>query len=199
MEEEKNNTTINTDDNNKNSGSHFFKRTKLFIKKDFQIRMILIILLTTIIFANINGVIIYSFFTRSLGADQLLTWLKIDDPIDIIFQVIFITESIGVMIIFLISIFISHRLAGPIYKIGLSLGKMANGNLSEPMKLRKNDEFREIEIEINNTIEGLKEIITDINADVDSLDMIIDDKKIKDSQLTKALKNLKDDLLRFKV
>jgi methyl-accepting chemotaxis protein len=186
-----------TKNNDDNKSTTSFRRKKLFIKKDFQIRMILIILLITIIFANINGIIIYSFFTRTLGVEAILNWMKISDPVDIIFQVIFVTESIGILIIFFIAIFVSHRLAGPIYKIGLTLDKISKGNLNEPMKLRKNDEFREIEIEINNAVEGLKDIVNDINTDIDSLEIVLNEKKISDKDVLKALKNLKKDMSKF--
>ncbi|PKK91279.1 MAG: hypothetical protein CVV64_05800 [Candidatus Wallbacteria bacterium HGW-Wallbacteria-1] len=145
-------------------------RRQIFIKKDFQLKIILIILLTVVIFANISGIIIYSFFTRSLGTDSLMDYLGVREPSEIILQVIFITEAIGLITIFFITLFISHNMAGPIYKIEKSLVRISEGDLSEIINLRKGDEFHELAIELNCAIDGIREKLEIISASARKLE-----------------------------
>jgi len=146
------------------------QRRQLFIKKDFQLKIILIILLTVIIFANISGIIIYSFFTRSLGTQAILDYVGARDPSEIILQVILITEAIGIIVVFFITLFISHNLAGPIYKIEKTLSQVAEGDLSETINLRKGDEFQELAIELNSAIEGIREKVETMDSAVRELE-----------------------------
>jgi signal transduction histidine kinase len=55
------------------------------------------------------------------------------------------------------SIFLSHKIAGPIYKIKTVIDKMASGSMPSKVFLRKNDEFKELADSVNNLIEYLKE------------------------------------------
>lgn len=139
------------------SGSN--RRRTLLIKRDFQIRIVLIVLLTVVIFANINAIIMYSLFTRSMGTGALLDYMGIADPSDAFVFVILITESLGLVVVFAISLYISNSLAGPIYNIEKVLVEVAEGNLSKKVKLRSGDEFHELAIEVNNAIEGIRERI----------------------------------------
>lgn len=143
-----------------NSGSN--RRKTILIKRDFQIRIVLIVLLTVVIFANINAIIMYSLFTRSLGTGPILDFLGIAEPAEAFVFVILVTESLGLVIVFVISLYISNSFAGPVYNIEKILFKVADGDLSRKVKLRSGDEFHDLAIEVNNAIEGIRERIQTI-------------------------------------
>ena len=66
------------------------------------------------------------------------------------FQVIFL------MITFLISIFMSHRVAGPLYKLKQFFTRAKNGDLSEDLYFRKADYFQDIAASYNEMIHEVR-------------------------------------------
>ncbi len=55
---------------------------------------------------------------------------------------------------FFYSVIISHRMAGPVFRMRKLLGEMAQGDLSHPVScLRKKDEFKHLFADINNVKE----------------------------------------------
>lgn len=60
-------------------------------------------------------------------------------------------------VVFIISIFFSHKIAGPLYKIGLFLDLVKEGRGRGILKLRKGDYFHELANEFNQTFESINE------------------------------------------
>ncbi len=64
---------------------------------------------------------------------------------------------LALVVIFIASIFISHRIAGPLVRIEKSISEIGDGNLSLTVKLRKTDELQDLAQTINNMTALLKE------------------------------------------
>jgi len=60
------------------------------------------------------------------------------------------------MITFLVSIFMSHRVAGPLFKLQMFLRRAKEGDLSEDLYFRKNDHFTEIASSYNETMSEIR-------------------------------------------
>jgi methyl-accepting chemotaxis protein len=66
----------------------------------------------------------------------------------------------GLILLFIVavfSIFLTHRVVGPIYKIKKTIRLVRDGRLSERVILRKNDEFKDLGHEINFLLESLQQ------------------------------------------
>jgi HAMP domain-containing protein len=73
----------------------------------------------------------------------------------VFFALLFITiVFIAIAIVF--GIFFSHRLAGPIYRIGISLDRMATGDFDFDVKLRKTDAFQHLAQKLNHLMHVLR-------------------------------------------
>ena len=71
----------------------------------------------------------------------------------------------GIFLSVLITLFISHRIAGPMYRLEKILGEIAGGKMPRAANLRKKDEFKELASAINSAI-GRLEKITDENRQI---------------------------------
>src|SRR5690606_17371712 len=60
---------------------------------------------------------------------------------------------------FLMSLFMSHRIAGPIFKLSKSLNGLRNGSLA-PIGFRKHDHFQEVATDYNFMIESVSDQIS---------------------------------------
>jgi signal transduction histidine kinase len=61
-----------------------------------------------------------------------------------------------IIAIAIISIFISHRIAGPVYKFEQTLRALAQEKEVQEIRLRKHDEFYDLAMAINNLIKLMK-------------------------------------------
>lgn len=55
------------------------------------------------------------------------------------------------------SVMLTHRMAGPLYRIMRRLETMASGDLDQSMRLRRKDEFQELAEQLNLTIHSLRQ------------------------------------------
>lgn len=67
-----------------------------------------------------------------------------------------------ILVLLIIGVFISHRIAGPIYKISIYLNDASNGKLPENIVLRKTDLLSEFSDVLNNFFKVLRNKIATI-------------------------------------
>lgn len=75
------------------------------------------------------------------------------------------TDFIGLVVLlqvafmgitFLISLFLSHKIAGPLYKLTQHFNEVASGNLSTRVTFRKNDHFKEVAAGFNAMLDSVE-------------------------------------------
>jgi|GEM_PF-2107031 len=131
-------------------------RTKLIIKKEFQIRIILSIILSVFIFANVT-ITLSAFFLSEIFYNNTITQIAGSETLyKVVIPVFLVVELIGLMLIFYVSLYISHRMAGPIYRLEKSVLKIGGGDFSFEVKVRKDDEFQDLASRLNEMSLSLK-------------------------------------------
>ena len=87
---------------------------------------------------------------RFLGNDVVGTYTLLD----LLWPVLSICLVGTIIFTFFFSLIVSHRMAGPVYRMRQLLEEMAQGDLSRPVsRLRKKDEFKHLFSDINNVKE----------------------------------------------
>ena len=88
-----------------------------------------------------------------------------------------------------LSIFISHKVAGPLYRLKKSLLQVAQGDLNVVIKLRKRDDLKDLAEHVNMLIEELRTFATTARNDYDLLSGCIQEleQKIEKKVLTEEL------------
>lgn len=171
-----------------------FKRTIFVINPSFQYKVSFMLCFLATLICSFYPVSIYEVFTQlsakspdlisSDSRDNLLTWL-------VILQV----AMTGLM--FIACLFITHKIAGPLYKLKLYLTKVRNGEEPGTLSFRKNDYFHDIANDVTETIEYFQtkrhqdfEYIDEVIAYISNLSLVIpEDKK---PVLKEAIKKLSD-------
>jgi len=126
-----------------------YQRRLLLINKPFQLRFAFFVVSWMIALSVTYPLIIFELF-EMMG--RLLTKLAVDPTIgqQILSKKTEVTAllvllQLAVMsVMFLVSIFLSHRIAGPIYKLSKSMELARDGKLEGPIYFRKNDHFQEV-------------------------------------------------------
>ncbi len=157
--------------------SNKHKRRNFFIKKNFQGRLILGYflfvtggcLLFTLILAAFSAdtlTVVYQNHDLQLGQTPLMLVKKI-----LAAQWVFVV--LGGSLIVLAALFITHRLAGPVFRLERALDNMNSGNLNDTIHLRKKDEGKELALKINNFNHQLSQQIRLIETNSKSIEELI--------------------------
>jgi methyl-accepting chemotaxis protein len=87
---------------------------------------------------------------------------------------------VNVIIIFIVSVMYSHQTAGPAYKLEQSIQRIADGDLTFEVQLRKNDNLKELAIALNNLLKKFRETLAKSKSLSDDIAVKLD--SINDSE-----------------
>lgn len=153
----------------------YIRKTKnYFIKKDMQGKFILAIFLLVfgacLIFAALLVFFTADSTTISYTNDNLevssTTWMLIKNVV--VANWIFLI--IGGTALILGAMVVTHRIAGPLVHFEKAIDAMADGDLSETIYLRKEDEGKDLAEKINHFNAVLSEKLDDISRCSDAID-----------------------------
>ncbi|PKK92078.1 MAG: hypothetical protein CVV64_01280 [Candidatus Wallbacteria bacterium HGW-Wallbacteria-1] len=119
-------------------------RRQYLINKGFQARLTMIILLLVIIVANVTGGLVFAVMKTDMGRSGIFMLLNISNPEDMLLPAVIASEVISVLIVAMISLFVTHRMAGPVYRFERVIEDMLSGRLNFTFKIRDKDEFKEL-------------------------------------------------------
>ncbi len=154
-----------------------YKRKTYVIDKKFQFRFIatflILIIVSLILFSAvfagfyflqyINGENIFNEFISiqkiSAAVDAAGNEITISGPpiltdrFNLIVPPILINNLIILIVISVIGVFYSHKIAGPVYRIQEDIKKVLDGEKDIVIKLRKKDKLKELAEQVNKLIE----------------------------------------------
>lgn len=158
-----------------------YRRRKYFVKRAFQLRYTVTILIWILLAAVISyGTFYYQFMIlmkRLPISSEYVQFMK---------QAMHATFFARLAVLFLLGIFagilISHKIAGPLYRMERDLKEIVGGgNLKWSLTLRKGDELQELAGSLNTMMAGLKNIVTEDRKILEEIALIT-------AQLTRDLK-----------
>lgn len=170
------------------------QRKNYFVKPGFQTKLTIIILLIVVIVANIVGGIIYGILSGSTVIEQLARIFEVENQKDLLLPVVLFSEVIAVLLVAFIGLFVSHTMAGPVYRFEKVLEDVANGELDSHFHLRTSDEFHEMEHSINTLIASLNSKFAEIRSHLGAVTDTLADIDSPKSMTAYDLENVKDGL-----
>jgi methyl-accepting chemotaxis protein len=145
-------------------------RRQYFIKKDFQTRFIVKFILVLVI-GGVISVGLTMLTTRgTLTTSYVNSRLLIQNtPLAIMPSVVLttlITIVVVGIVIAIVTLLVSHKIAGPMYRFEKDIERIAGGDLKNHINLRKGDQFQETVKTLNSMIDSLNLKVTEIRKDV---------------------------------
>jgi sensor histidine kinase YesM len=138
-----------------------YKRSKILINKKFQLKFAFFVCSWIFALSMIYPLIIYNlfeYFFQFLQTHQNISAAPVDQIKEIQSQLLLllgIIQLLFLLITFLLSLFLSHRIAGPLYKLKKSMEEFAKGNLDQKITFRKNDHFVELQDTFNDMVNSV--------------------------------------------
>jgi methyl-accepting chemotaxis protein len=146
-----------------------YKRRNIFIKKDFQGKLILgyflFVMGGCLLFIILLGIMSADTLTMSYGNNGVQMG---QTPVMLLKNVIaanWIFLIIGGSLLILAAMVITHRIAGPLFRFEKALDNMIAGNLNDVIQLREYDEGKDLAEKINTFSHGLSQIIQTIDKE----------------------------------
>lgn len=132
-----------------------FKRRTIFIKKNQQLRYMLMIILSVL-----SGLAIMTLELTATLNDLFDTYPVLVQPIYDQFIPIaagfFYKIAIYVLFVVLISAILSHKMAGPVYHFERVCKAIAKGDYSQRVHLRKGDQLTDLQEEFNKMMDRIE-------------------------------------------
>ncbi|MFZ3073101.1 MAG: HAMP domain-containing protein [Thermodesulfobacteriota bacterium] len=175
-----------------------FRRRNKVINPGYQLKVAFTVAISLLVYSFILGVVIfYPLFTQlssqegnaAIAAEILALHKRLWPAVLVISILVFIQ-----------TIFASHRVAGPVYRLEKALEELARGNYKERVRLRKGDEFVEIEQLVNTLAESLGNAkAADAAARAGAVEMLKDIQRLagSDAKESEDIKKKADEALRI--
>ena len=129
-----------------------FQRKTVLVKRSLQLKYIGMVFLSVLVASLIVGGDIY----YSLTQVMLTECPSVTDRVVQFNAFIVAKVALYLALMLLISLYVSHRFAGPIYRFEKSAQAVAGGDLTHRVSLRTGDELMELQEEFNAMVAGLQ-------------------------------------------
>ena len=157
----------------------FRRRRKYFIKMKFQREFILKFCILVTVGAIISGGIVYILSMSTVTTTFENSRLVMKSTADFILPAILLSSAIVIVFIgfamVIVTLFTSHRVAGPLYRMEKDIKEVASGNLTKTFRVRQNDELKtlatsldEMTKDLRAEINSIKRVLTELESTVTS-------------------------------
>jgi len=150
-----------------------YRRKQYFIKKGFQFKFIFKFCVIVIIGALISTGVLFLSSKDTLTSSFQQSRLVIKNTASAILPAVIYTNLITLILItaatIAVTLFISHKLAGPMFRFEKELKGITGGDLTKKIILREKDQITDMADSLNMMIAGLHGKVSDIRSDVKQL------------------------------
>ena len=138
------------------------------INKSYYYRLAGTCILIIILGAVLTGVLLYFSLYKESGSSYAESYGIITALRGELFYkstYLYFTALLFIIIgITVISLLFSHRVAGPLYRLGVFARKVASGDLSKAVTLRQKDAIYPIAVDLNNIVAMYKDVLEQLET-----------------------------------
>ncbi len=183
---------------NRNKALAFYKRSTFLINPSFQLKFSLIVCSIIFLSTLVYPVIIFDFFNVFIAQNPSAVQNVVDTQRNLIFF-LFVVQVIITTLVFIVFIFLTHKIAGPMFKLKNHLASIREGNPITPLTFRNGDYFADVAEEVSlflDTVAHNQEsdfaYIEEVAAYIQNLNLVTpDDKKPVLNEISRRLIELK--------
>ena len=178
-----------------------FSRRQFLIQRSLQFKYMLLVLFTITV---VTGIIVATVYLthRALISEQF-AGISAAAALPEVFQKINLLLMFEIPIALFIaawaSIVVSHKVAGPVYRLEKVATKISRGDLPSYLRLRKNDELKDLSSAFNSVIENMqvlvakdRHLISELSQVTETLYSDLKSKKIDETEALTLIRRLND-------
>lgn len=166
---------------------------KMQFQRDFILKFCMIIICSALILTGVVYALSVSSTTTVFENSRLVIKSTADFllPLLLLSSLVAIIAAGALTIIF--TLVISHRIAGPLYRLEKDITEVNNGNLNMEIRVRKDDELQDLAKSLNQMLKIINNTVSVISKEI--IDIPVSALSGKDQQ---HLENAKNILKKFK-
>lgn len=174
------------------------RRRIYFIEKRFQANFILkfcaLVAMGGLLTIGILYFLSHQSTTVAIVNSRVLVKTTADFILPILVQTVVITMIITSLAAIVVTLFVSHKIAGPLYRLKKTMKELGEGNFSEDFKIRRLDQLQDLAAVFNSMLTKIRQVATELK---DALSLLQDKlNNIPEDQMPEgrrpALRELKD-------
>jgi len=171
------------------------------VKRQMQIRLFIKILGIILIGVGLMAVIFYFYSSREINSSYRQFHIHADNFLDLLLPAVLSSLALALLASIAITIFLPIKIAGPLFRIERDLKeKVAGGDLTARIKLRKGDELGDLAEAVNLCLDNFRQKIEITQKRSEDLKSRISDAKGQDNNGVKDLvMKINENLKQFKV
>jgi len=176
------------------------KRRNYFIDKKFQSNFILRFCFIVVVTGALIMAILYALAGKANTVSFVNSRVVVQNTADFLFPLLIQTFVVSIIIVGLativVTLFVSHRIAGPLYRFKKVLGSLGEGNFSISCRIRRKDALQDVALAFNDMIANVRKTLGLIDKDLKNLKGKLETGDLKEikksvSEADKALHNFK--------
>ena len=146
-------------------------RREYYISRDIQLKYIRLTLLLMVLVCLIMGYTIYETWWGILAKKLAVVYPleNVTGLYSFFNSTLILTLLIMIPVIVVATMYLSHRVAGPVFHIEKDLIEIGQGDLSRRIVLRKTDELKKLASELNRFISQVDNHLSNIKVDFSKL------------------------------
>jgi methyl-accepting chemotaxis protein len=154
------------------------KRRNFYIDKDFQ--TIFIIKFCALVAGGALLTIAFLYLmsrystTVSIVKARVMVMTTGDFLLPLLVQTVLVVTLVVSLAAAVVTLFVSHKIAGPLYRFKQTFKDLSMGNFSNQVRLRKEDQLQEVATEFNQMITAVRGQIHAANASLDAVKTHLD-------------------------
>jgi hypothetical protein len=176
----------------------FYKRSAFLVNPSFQLKFSLIVCSIILISTLIYPVIILDFFNLVVATSPSLPEAVLGAQTDLIVYLVLI-QAVITLLVFILFIFFTHKIAGPLYKLKNHLAEIREGRPLTPLTFRDGDYFHDVAEEVSLFLEAVAhnqesdfQYVDEIASYLENLAPVVpDDKKPILNEISRRLLDIK--------
>ncbi|MCK4401405.1 methyl-accepting chemotaxis protein [bacterium] len=179
-------------------------RWNYLVDKKFQMKYVMVTLVFMFLIGAMCGYVTYHTLWTQLGEKLALVYpqARLVSILNVVKIKLAIQLILLVPVVILVSVFLSHRVVGPISKIKKHMKKLIEKDFSNGLYLRKTDEFRDLAELINKSTDSIKQSLAKVKESVDKIISLSENAALQDNEkkaLQQEIESLDNILSEFKI
>ena len=150
------------------------RRRNYYIDKEFQTIFILKFCSLIAIGSIISGLIVYAMSRATVTTTFVNSRLTIKSTADFILPAVLLSGAVVIVLIglatIIMTLFISHKIAGPLYRLDKDVQEITAGNLRVVFRLRTGDELKPLVGSMNDMTNTLRTRIAEAKSALEGLE-----------------------------
>lgn len=181
-----------------------YTRKHYFIDKEFQTRFIVkfcaIVVVSSLLIGGLIFILSKNSTTVAIENTKIAVKSTADFILPVIMQTIIVVSAFSALAVAILTLFISHKISGPLYRLKREIDFLKEGDLSRNFNIRSKDQLQGLSKSLNEMCISLRQRYVDLNDKCKALKHYLEDKDFKPQreEVVRILEELDKTLDNFK-